>query len=188
MDNKGFCKCLNDKRKTRENESLLLNETEDMVTSDSEKTKVPNTFFASILTSKTSFQEPQVPEARLNGQGKKNEHLIEEDQVREYKSELKICKSVGPARMQPEMLSELVIMMVKLLCNLSLKMMATGRSAQSLEESKCHSQDKQEGGPSPLSLKGDGILQIISRHMKEKTIIGCSQHGFTKRKSCLTNS
>ena len=34
--------------------------------------------------------------------------------------------------------------------------------------------------------KGDGILEIISRHMKEKTIIRYSQHGFTRRKSCLT--
>lgn len=99
MGNKGFCKYFNDKRKTRENEGLLLNETENMVTWDSEKTKVPNIFFASVLTSKISFQESQVPEARLNGQGKKNEHLVEEDQVREYKTKLEICTSVGPAGM-----------------------------------------------------------------------------------------
>lgn len=154
MGNKGFCKCLTDKRKTRDNEGLLLNETGDMVTWYSEKTKVPNTFFASVLTSKTSLQESQVPEARLNGQGKKYELLVEEDQVREYKSKLEICNSVGPAGMQPEMLNKLVNMIVKPLCNLSF-MMATGRSAQRLEESKCQSclQDRQEGGPSPLSLE-----------------------------------
>lgn len=39
------------------------------------------------------------------------------------------------------------------------------------------------------SWKGDQqiILETISRHMKEKKSIRNSQHGFTKRKLCLTN-
>ncbi|PKU44256.1 rna-directed dna polymerase from mobile element jockey- hypothetical protein [Limosa lapponica baueri] len=31
------------------------------------------------------------------------------------------------------------------------------------------------------------ILETISRYMKDKKIVMSSQHGFTKRKSCLTN-
>ena len=31
------------------------------------------------------------------------------------------------------------------------------------------------------------ILETIFRHMKVKKMIGSSQHGFTKSKSCLTN-
>lgn len=31
------------------------------------------------------------------------------------------------------------------------------------------------------------ILETISGHMKDKNIIRCSQHGFTKAKSCLTS-
>lgn len=42
---KGFCKCMCDKRKARENVSLLLSKTGDLVTQDVEKAKVPNTAF-----------------------------------------------------------------------------------------------------------------------------------------------
>ena len=52
---KGYYKYLNDKRKTRENVGLLLRETEDMVTWDSEKDKVLNVFFVSeVFNNKTS--------------------------------------------------------------------------------------------------------------------------------------
>ena len=31
------------------------------------------------------------------------------------------------------------------------------------------------------------ILEVIIKHVEEKKVIGSSQHGFTKGKSCLTN-
>lgn len=44
-------------RKTRENVGSLLNKTEDIVTQDMEKAEVLDAFFASVLISKTDFQE-----------------------------------------------------------------------------------------------------------------------------------
>ena len=31
------------------------------------------------------------------------------------------------------------------------------------------------------------ILEVINKQVEEKKVIGSSQHGFTKGKSCLTN-
>lgn len=79
------------------------------------------------------------------------------------------------------------------LYNLGL-ILATGKTAQRLEESNCHSclPEGQEGGPrlimisltlNPEEVIKQLILETISRHMKEK-ILG-SQHGFTKRKEVM---
>lgn len=61
MDTKGnkkdICKYNNDKRKTKQNVGSLLNEMGDLVTQDRKKVDILNTFFTSILTSKTSLQE-----------------------------------------------------------------------------------------------------------------------------------
>lgn len=46
-NNKGFYKYIGDKRKMRENVSLLLKKTRDQVTEDIEKAEVLNAFFAS---------------------------------------------------------------------------------------------------------------------------------------------
>lgn len=98
---KGFYKYFSDKRKSRgdvvwENVVSLLHETEDLVTWNSEKVKVLNDFFATFFTSKTGFQETQVPEASLNICSKENVPLVEEDQMREHLSKLDIHKSIGP--------------------------------------------------------------------------------------------
>jgi len=70
--------------------------------------------------------------------------------------------------------------------------MAIGRSAQILEESRCHFcfHEGQEAGPRELQAsqphldpwEGDGAANPgnHSRHMKDEKIIRSSQHGLTK--------
>lgn len=57
-------KYIGEVRKTRENVGSLLNKTGDIVTQDTEKAEVLDAFFASVLISKTDFQESQVSESR----------------------------------------------------------------------------------------------------------------------------
>ena len=57
-------KYINSKRKTRENVGPLLNEVVALVTGDTKKAEILNTFFASVSNAKTSHQEFQTLEVR----------------------------------------------------------------------------------------------------------------------------
>ncbi|KAK4827986.1 hypothetical protein QYF61_022688 [Mycteria americana] len=70
------------KRKTRENEGLLLNGAGNVVTNDIKKAMA---FFAPVFTGKMSLQECQIPEINGKVQSKEDLHLMEEDQVRARK-------------------------------------------------------------------------------------------------------
>lgn len=61
---KDFYKYMDDKRKTTEDASLLLNEMEDLVTQDKERVEALNTSFISACTITVNLQESQVPERK----------------------------------------------------------------------------------------------------------------------------
>lgn len=75
---KDFNKYMGNKRKIRKNVGLLLKETGDLATKDTQKA-----FFASVFTVKRSLQKSQVPNTKEKGWRKEKEEVVE-DKVREY--------------------------------------------------------------------------------------------------------
>lgn len=78
----GFLNYTGDKRKAWKNVSPLLNETlVNSATQERDRDRVPNTFFISASTSKTSLQESQAPEISGKGWNKEDVPLVEQDLV-----------------------------------------------------------------------------------------------------------
>ncbi|GAB0177898.1 mitochondrial enolase superfamily member 1 [Grus japonensis] len=106
---------IGDKKKTRENVGPLFNKTGDLGTQDMEKAEVLNAGFLSVFTSKTGLQESQVLETKGKDWSKKDVPLIEEDQIREYLSNMDTHKPMGPDGIHPQVLRELADVIVRLL-------------------------------------------------------------------------
>lgn len=94
-DKKGFCKYLNCKRKTRENTGMLWTGAVALVPQGMEKAELLNALFTSFFASKTDLQKSKALEIKGKVWSKEHLPLVEEDQVREYFSNLDIHKSMG---------------------------------------------------------------------------------------------
>lgn len=93
------CLSIGDKRKTKENIGILLN---DKITQDTEKAEVLNTFYSSqSLLSRPVFRNPWSPISGRENWSKEYVPLVEDNQAREYLGKLDINKSTGPDGMYP---------------------------------------------------------------------------------------
>ena len=112
---------------------------------------------------------------------------------------LDIHKSTGHDRMHTQVLRELANVIVRLLLIIFKRPRQLGESSEKQKKANVNpifKKDKQEDPENyrPFSLTlipGKMMEQIIletnSKHIKDKKVIGSSQCGFTKGKSCLTN-
>ncbi|KAK4826467.1 hypothetical protein QYF61_009194 [Mycteria americana] len=90
MNNKGFYRYINQKRKVKESRPPLMNKNGDLVSTDEEKAEVLKNIFASAFTGNHSPHPSRANGQHVGDQGVKVPPTVREDQVRDYLRNLNI--------------------------------------------------------------------------------------------------
>jgi len=196
---KGFFNYISSKRKTRDNVGPLLNEAGVLVTEDAKKVGVIECLLCFSLQCQGRPCESQALEVREEAYREDDLSLVEEDCVRDRLSNLDTHKSKGPDGMHPRVLRELADAIAEPLSIIFERSRRTGEVPKDWRKASVTAifkkSKKEDPGnyrpvnptPIPGKVMEQLILEVIIKQVEEKELIGSSQHGFTKGKSCLTN-
>ncbi|KAK4809950.1 LOW QUALITY PROTEIN: hypothetical protein QYF61_002907 [Mycteria americana] len=188
---KRFFRYVNNKQKQNENTGPLLNRRRELVTNNAEKAEVLNTFFTSVFTSTVG---PQALGTKIQVDANTNPPSVKEELVCELLQEFDPYKLMGPDNIHPRVLRELADVVARLL---SINFEKSGDVPEDWNKAnvtpvykKGLKEDPVNNRPIsltsvPVKVMEQILLGAITRQMKH--VIGKSQDGFTKGKSCLTN-
>ena len=171
----------------------------DLISEDQEIAEILNTYFCSVFTEEINEEIPQ-PHIFLEDQNKfLSAILISEEDVTQAIDKLKVNKSPGPESIYPRVLKECKNNLVKPLVYIFNKSLETGEIPNEFKLANVtpifKKGDKSEpGNYRPISLTSvvGKLLESILRdkiveHLENNELIRDSQHGFRRKRSCLTN-
>ncbi|PKU46275.1 rna-directed dna polymerase from mobile element jockey-like [Limosa lapponica baueri] len=176
-----------------------MNEMGALVVEDTEKVELLNAFFASVFTAKAAPHESQALETRGKVWREEDFPSVGEDWVRDHLAKLDIHKSMGSDGMHPRELRELADVITEPLSIIHERSWRIGEVPEDWRKANItpvYKKGKKEdpGNYRPISLTSVPekiverlVLDVISKHIEDKEVIGSGQHGFTKGKSCSTN-
>uniref|UniRef100_A0A674ICA9 Reverse transcriptase domain-containing protein n=4 Tax=Terrapene triunguis TaxID=2587831 RepID=A0A674ICA9_9SAUR len=193
---KTFYQYIRSKRKTKDRVGPLLSEEGETVTGNLEMAEMLNDFFVSVFTEKSEGMPILV---NANGKGVGLADKIKKEQVKNHLEKLDACKSPGPDEMHPRILKELIEEVSEPLAIIFGKSWETGEIPEDWKRANIvpiykKGNKNNPGNYRPVSLTSvpgkimeQVIKEIICKHLEGGKVIGNSQHGFVKNKSCQTN-
>ena len=199
-DSKSFYAYSRSKLKTKDKVGPLTNDEGIPVTDDKETAEMLNNFFTSVFTDE-SLQDVPIPENVFNLPAEDSLHELQvtPETIHEKLINLKPNKAPGDDRIYPRVLMELadnISLPLATIYNSSLKTSYVPMDWRRANVAALHKKGSRSSSSNyrPVSLTSHvcKVLESILRdyivdHLDKHNLIGDSQHGFRKGRSCLTN-
>ncbi|GAB0187060.1 mitochondrial enolase superfamily member 1 [Grus japonensis] len=191
-------KYVNNKRRTRENISSLLDENDDLTNRDIDKAETFNAFFASVFNTDDGLWDPSCPKLEDCDCGN-NKLPADPEIVRDLLLHLDAYKSMGPNGIHPRVLRELADVIARPLSIIFQRSWESGEVPVDWKLANVvpifkKGKKEEPGNYRPVSLTSVPgkimekiMLGVIEKHLKDNAVIGHGQHGFMRGRACLTN-
>ena len=193
-----FWKYVNEKCKTNVGISSLKSKDGSLIDTDKGKAEVLNEFFTSVFLNEDTTNLPKVAEGSFSNGKLIQDIMIDEKIVEKRLKELNAQKAQGPDKIPPRVLKELHKELAKPLCILFKKSLESGKIPNEWKHAEVTAIFKKgnktdPGNYRPVSLTcicckllEQFVRDKIVEHMTDNNLYSNCQHGFRKKRSCIT--